>query len=420
MLYFDEAAILRSQLVEFLQRKAYVESFSLAQRLVMLHRQNTNTQNMGFADDVYLFARILQYLHKYADARALLEESVLLTAEFTGRSTVLADRLISLAVCHAHLDAHAEAISTFGEAHSIRLQNLGESHPDTTDALFNLGNACLGGGRLDDALRYHKLAFGQRKRDPASAADSLLCMAYVYEAKKDFNTASELAGKALRQRKRAVGEEAPDYIVETLYRAQLCDAGEVFDQSVRLYGIAAKLIRRVNTEEHPHYAITLNAMADAFIRLGDFRRAIGLRTRALRLFRAGMGDMHMVCASSMRVLSFLLHKEGKTERAAQMMADSLRVRETLVGTGQFEYVRDVMWLCGLYIEMKRFDRAFAVLTDAMETARARGEDKSFTQIEELLKVYMLLGEIGRLPMAGEGETGAALLQFLQNFYKDNE
>ena len=420
MLYFDEVAALREQLGECLHGKAYAEAFSLAQRLVSLHKHHKNTKNIGYADDVFTLARVLRCLHKYADARPLLEEAALLTAELTGRGPLLADRLTSLAVCHARMNAHADAICAFGEAHAIRLQALGEEHPETAHALYNLANAHLGGGRLDDALRCHRLAYARRKREPNDAADSLLCMAHVYEAKKEYAQAEDMAAKALRQRKRAVGEDASAYIVETQYRAQLCDEAELFDKSARLYGLAARLIRRNGTEEHPHYAVMLNAMADAHIRLGDFPRAIGLRMRALRLLRAGMGDMHMVCASSMRVLSFLLHKEGKTARAAHMMAESLRVREALTGMSEFEYIRDVMWLCGLHMEMKRFDHALALLKKTMDTAREKGEDKAFHQIGELLKVYLLLGEIGRLQTAGEGETGEALLQFLQKFYQDTE
>ena len=412
--------MLRAQLKEFLQGQAYAECFALAQKLVALHRENGNTQNIGFADDVFTLARVLKRLRKYEDARPLFEESVRLTSEYAGRGPILADRLTSLAVCHARMNAHAEAISGFGEAHAIRLQTLGEKNPDTVDALHNLGNACQDGVRLDDAIRFHKQAYALRKKDAAKAADSLLCMAYAYEAKKDYLLAEETAGKALRLRKRAAGEDAVDYIVETLYRAQLCDAGEDFTKAVRLYALAARLIRRNETEEHPHYAITLNAMADAYTRLGDCRRAIGLRTRALRLVRAGMGELHMVCASSMRILSYLLQKEGRTERAAQMMADSLRVRAKLIGTGQVEYVRDVMWLCGLHMESKRFDRALATLQSAVENARARGEEKAYAQIEELLKVYMLLGEIGRLQTEDDGETGEALMRFLQKFYHENE
>ena len=418
--YFDEVQILRQQRRAFWREESYAECLPSAERLVEMHRQEDNTEGVMYADDAFWLGRAYAQLGRFADAYPYYEAAVRLTIRLKGESVLLADRLTSMAACGSHLKRHGAAVREFEEVVAMRRRIQGETHDDTADSLHNLGNALLDAGRIDEAIQRHQEAMALRTRDCYFHADSLFCLSYAHELQQDYARAEAEAQKALRLRKRAVSDLSHEYIVELLHYAQLCDTAEMYEKSSDAFGAAARLIKKFTSEDHLHYAVTLNAQAESLAKRGEFRRALYNCNKAIRLIRRNLGDYHMICARVLRNLAFLHQQSGDNSRAEKAMADSLRVRAKLVGVTHMDFARDALWLCGLYIERRDYESAQAFLQTTLDTARKKGDDEAFAQLEELFKIYLILCELNCMPTSEGLEASEKLMAFLQKFFDPAE
>jgi len=423
MQYFDEVSMLRGVVEESLRDEAYAACLPHAQRLVKLHKENENDKNMAFANDLYTLGFVFGKLHRYEHAAECYRDAAKLSAELVGKGAFLASCQTSLGANLSRAGMHDKAIAALTEAYAVRERILGTRHVDTADSMYNLGNAYLDAGKPQDALTWHARAYECRRETPYAAADSLICMAYAYEALEMRQEAIAYTAKALRLRsKLASGENGESilhaYTLELLYFARLCDDAEDYVKAARAFGKAAQLIQQEASENHMHYAITLAKQAEALAQLEQTQKAISVLKRALKLMRRNVGEEHMACAGVLRSLALLLKKEEAVEEAAEMMHASLRIRERLLGAGHYDYISNVMWLCGLFIEAKRYDRAHEVLKDAIDSARQRGEDTALEQMEELFKIYLILSEIQRMK-ADEQVSNDQLMAYLQRFFGDD-
>jgi|GEM_PF-3522970 len=404
MQYFEEINMLRQQRGDLWRSEAYAECVPVAEDTVKLHIRNENIESIEYADDTFWMGRVYAQVGRLEEARTWFEASVpltarrydasaLLTVRLREQGTLLADRMTSLGVCYSRMGIHAKAVLTFREVVTVRRHVLGVAHIDTADSLYNLGNACLDAGQLDEAIQYHEEALALRKNDDYAAADSLFCLSHVYQKQQNFERAEAEARKALRLRKRAISDATHEYVVELLQYAQLCDSGEMYDRAADAFGAAGRLIKKLYTEDHLHYAIALNAQAEALAKRGETGRALFNCNKAVRLIRRNLGDYHMICARVLRNLAFLHNQDGHGDRAEKAMSDSLRIRAKLVGVTQMDYSRDVLWLCGLLIEQGNYDRAQVLLQNTLATAREQGDESVLSQMEELFKVYLTLCEM---------------------------
>lgn len=171
----------------------------------------------------------------------------------------------------------------FEHVMNARIETLGEAHPDTRDAMYNLGST------LRDL------------NEPATAA-SIFARVYLADAA-------------------ALGAEHKDTLrsLEQFAMAKF-DAAD-YEPAATLWGELAGIRERLIG---PADVATLNALgtqAEAFHRAGDQANERGVRERLVEITREAFGILHPATGQSIVKLAKLLQQMGDAGAAAKLIEE---------------------------------------------------------------------------------------------------
>ena len=195
--------------------------------------------------------------------------------------------LNNLGTSHYSLGDYSKAIEYYEKALEIRINTLGENHPDIAGSYNNLGIAYRSLGDYGKAIEYHEKALeigintlGENHPDIAGSYNSL---GIAYHKLGDYGKAIEYYEKALEIRINTLGENYPDIAgpynnLGIAYRS-LGDYGK----AIEYYEKALEI--RINTlgENHPDIAGSYNNLGTSYHKLGDYGKAIEYYKKALEI-----------------------------------------------------------------------------------------------------------------------------------------
>jgi tetratricopeptide (TPR) repeat protein len=278
---------------------------------------------------------------------------------------LLANLLNDIGMIYDLLGQYSLAKDTTELALRIRIDTLGERHPDTAMSYNNAGSNY---GRLGDyrsAQKHHAKSleiylelFGEQHQ---GTARSYLNLGTAYGALGEHQKALEYKEKALEIYQKLLGEIHPDtawaynnvaitlsflsdhqkvleYMEKALYiRLQLlgerhtetaesynnvgrcyCNLGD-FKKSLECYKIALKIISEVLGEVHPDTAKSYNNIGILYCNIYDYKNALDYETKALDIYREIFGDCHINSIELYCRISLCYFKLGKHSEAKQFL-----------------------------------------------------------------------------------------------------
>lgn len=223
----------------------------------------------------------------------------------------------------------------YEQALAIRIEILGEHHPDTATSLNNLGALLQTMGdyaearpHLEQALAIYQEALGEHHPDTATGINNL---GALLSAMGDLAGSRSYYEQALDIRRNVLGEQHPDTAQSLNNLGYLLqEMGDLV--GARPYQEQALAIRReVLGEQHPDTAQSLNNLGMLLQGLGYLSAALPYLERALAIRMEVLGEWHPGTATSLNNLGYLLQFMGKLEAARPYHEQALAINEEVLG-----------------------------------------------------------------------------------------
>ena len=148
-----------------------------------------------------------------------------------------------------------------------------------------------------------------------------------------FAEAIPVVKKVLEIRKKALGEDHPDYATSLNNLAELYRAMGDYAKAEPLYRQALEIRKRALGEEHPDYATSRKGLAGLHELMGDYAKAEPHYRKATEIYKKALGEDHPHYATSLSHLAGLYRSMGDDAKAEPLMRQALQVtRESVEAT----------------------------------------------------------------------------------------
>ncbi|MBF2064985.1 MAG: tetratricopeptide repeat protein [Calothrix sp. C42_A2020_038] len=245
------------------------------QQCLSVVEKRLGNKHQDFAISLHNLAKIYFLQERYIQAEPLLLQAL----EFW----CLEQENLNAAISYSLLgetyyaqQRYEQAEPLLQKALEIRLNILGEDHPDIATSLNNLAG--------------------------------------LYDSQKCYEQAEPLYQKALELRRKLLGEEHPDVATSLNNLAGLYDSQQRYEEAEPLYKQALELKRRQLGNEHPYVAISLNNLAGMYQEQKRYEQAQALYEQALEIFAKSLGANHPYTITCSKNLENLCAKGRKRYR----------------------------------------------------------------------------------------------------------
>jgi tetratricopeptide (TPR) repeat protein len=272
----------------------------------------------------------------HADAIRWADHAEVAHVHGGGRTSLTAaSRLNNLATAHFTAGAYDEALRLNEAALAIRVELLGDEHPDVARGLNNLALTHDAMGSYADAVALHQRALGIRERtlgpEHLEVAESLNNLAATHHRAKANAAAKPLYARALAIRERTLG---PDDLTLATSLTNLAliemDAGRPAEARPLLERVVAVHERALGPDDH-NLAPGLVNLAELHRSLGDDESARRLLERAVRIHERALGEDHPGGIAGLLVLAQVLAETGARAEARALFERVQALQEATVG-----------------------------------------------------------------------------------------
>lgn len=260
-----------------------------------------------------------------------------LDGKFPGKPLVEAGVRDTIGESYNALGLYPEAQQQYQRVWTLRRGALGETHPDTIDAMISVAVLLRLQGKLDEAetlynriLKIQLAQFGEK--DPTTLL-AMSNLAVVYSHQKRYAKAEALELKVLEIQKQVLGPEHLDTLRTMNNLGVEYTAEGKFEQAERIYSHILEVRRRVQGPLHPNTIFTLNNLAVTYARPdGDFAAAEKLYREALDLQRRTLGPDHPDTLLTMNNLGLLWSWQAdKYPAAEEILKETAQTRARVLG-----------------------------------------------------------------------------------------
>jgi CHAT domain-containing protein/Tfp pilus assembly protein PilF len=321
------------------------------------------------------------------EAMALAEKALALTREVRGEQHPEA-----LNLARSLAQAYAQQ-ANFPAAQKLRRQVLatltrqhGRGHWEVTDARL----------ALEDVERLARLAPADRRR-LAEAAQLNARVVELYQQGKT-QQALPLAEKALEIRKEVQGERHPHYATTLNDLAELYDSQGEYAKAEPLYRQARDIYKQVLGERHPHYATSLNNLASLYHSQGEYAKAESLYRQALEIYKQVLGARHPRYVTSLNNLAGVYKSQGDYAKAGPLYREARDLIKEVLGERHPDYARSLNNLALLYTAQGEYAKAEPLYRQARDIYKqVLGERHPHyaTSLNNLALLYRAQGEYAK-------------------------
>jgi tetratricopeptide (TPR) repeat protein len=364
---------------------------------------------MNFADDTFNLAMIYEEIGKLDRAKLLYTESLRITEALSGQGPEYAERLTNLAVVLGKMGKPSSALGMFTRVVNLKRERFGIDSPEEGHALQNYANCLFDQDKFDLALEiYQRVLQIREPNKDIYYVDSLNACGNCLVAMGKPETAEGYFIHALDTTAAISGEETEDYINELLsYADFLCEnefdnAESRVNQAIKCCNKALKLYNRMYEGQNMLHAEAINTVAEGLAKAGEVKKALSHKLRALDLMKKDVGGNHLYFANIYREIAVGYHKLGDKANAIKNMRRSLRIKDSIVGRLNDNYVRDLLALCLFYLEEPDYKR-LAVLLKSVLKGVDFNDESTPPYYRGLRELHFLTNEMSKLQQSVNGE-----------------
>ena len=336
---------------------------------------------------------------KYQEAFYIAEKAVEAAKRVRGpEHPETADALNNLGLLFKKMRDYAKAEPLYQEALRIRQKVLGPEHPGTATSLNNLAGLYQAMGEyakaeslLQEALRIRKKVLGP---EHPYTAQSLNNLGSLYQDMGEYAKAEPSLQEGLRIRQKVLGPEHPDTANSLNSLAVLYQAMGEYAKAEPLRQETLRIRQKVLGPEHPYTAQSLNDLAGLYQAMGEYAEAEPLYQEALQICRKVLGPEHPDTAISLNDLAGLYQAMGEYAKAEPLYQEALRIWRKVLGPEHPETAISLNNLGVLFRAMGEYAKAEPLHQEALQICRKMlGPEHLYTatSLNNLAVLYQDMG-----------------------------
>ncbi len=283
-----------------------------------------------------------------------------------------ADALCNLGEVYRSLRDYVRAEPLLKRALKIDEKALGLDHPDTAWALNNLGELYRATGDyvkaeplLKCALEIDEKTIGPDHPDTATALNNL---AALYYSMGDRGKAEALLQPALKIREESPGPEHDDLAKISSLGKQVTELSQrgKYDDAIPILQQILELAEKKLGPNHLGTATALSALAELYSLKSDYAKAEPLLKRALKINEKERGPDHPDTATALNSLAVLYRSLRDYAKAEPLFHRALQIREKALGPNHSNTAQALNDLGELYRSMGDYAKAEPLFQRALQ------------------------------------------------------
>jgi tetratricopeptide (TPR) repeat protein/CHAT domain-containing protein len=191
------------------------------------------------------------------------------------------------------------------------------------------------------------------------------------------------------------GADHPHYATSLNRLAQIYYTIENYAAAETLYQQALMIRRASLGETHPDYATSLNNLAELYRALGNYAAAEPLYHQALKIDRHALGEAHPDYATDLNNLALLYHTMGNYAAAEPLYHQALSIRYAALGETHPDYVISLNNLAELYRALGNYTAAEPFYRQIAEIDRqilGEAHPDYAASLNQLGRIYYAMGK----------------------------
>lgn len=268
-----------------------------------------------------------------------------------------------------NLGLYEQAETHFRQTLATYQRIYGDEHPETLEAMNNLGYLLCDRGKLREsetllraAVAGFEQALGPNHEQRQTALNNL---SVTLTDLGDIEGAASISREVLDARLATLGED------HSLTLLSLNNLGVVYMRLGRLEEAEAMIRRalsgrrRVLGEKHPRTIITLDNLALILEDRGKLDEAEAIYRESMALFRQIRGEEHPDTLIAMYSLAGLLHQRGQLDESEDLFRRTLEIRRRVLGDAHADTLFTMRHLAGVLADQERAAEAEAIFAEAV-------------------------------------------------------
>src|SRR5271165_2735075 len=295
---------------------------------------------------------------------------------------------------------YQEAIPTAERAVEVAKRVRGPEHPETADALSNLGLVFekIGDDAKAEPLYREALRILQKTPEHPRTARGLNTLASLYRGVHEYAKAKPLFQEALQIRRKVLGPEHPGTAQSLNNLGELYEAMDEYAKAEPLLQEALRIRQKALGPENPLTAHSLNNLARLYRTMGEYAKAEPLFQEALRVRQTVLGPENPLTAQSLNNLAWLYQPMGEYAKAEPLFQEALRIRRKVLGPENPLTAQSLNNLAWLYRVMGEYAKAEPLFQEALRIRRkVLGPENPETaqSFNNLAWLYRVMGEYAK-------------------------
>lgn len=244
--------------------------------------------------------------------------------------------LLYNAAWYAHdMGNGSEAEDMSVEAMNVRINILGNDHPDTLSSMTMVGLAFKLCGRWDAAAKMFVQVIETRKRvlgtEHPDTLTSISNLASTYAKQGRWKEAEELKVQVVEARKKALGGDHQDTLGSKSSLAVYYRDRKLENEAEKLTVQIMETSKRMLGEEHPDTLTNKSKLASIYADQGRWKEVEELEVQVIQARKKVLGEEHPEILTDMDNLASVFNNQGKYEEAERMHREALVIKRKIFG-----------------------------------------------------------------------------------------
>jgi tetratricopeptide (TPR) repeat protein len=337
--------------------------------------------------------RVYRSLGLYDEAASMFEQSLAIRVETLGDDHPdIAPNLNSLAGLHVRQGRSAEAEPLLQRALTIQEKWLAPTAPQLGTTLSLLAEVASRLQKHPEAESYAIRALAVREAslgpDHPEVGRSKKTLANLYSRQGKYSAAEPLYRQALEIEEQSLGADHPDLALTLIGLSRIYFFQSKYAEQERVLQRAVAIQEKTLGPDHPDFGYTLNGLAIAYKEQGKYAEAEVYYGRALGIWERAHGTESPVILPALWNLAELYVLQGAYADAEERLQRSLAVAEQVYGSDDFNAAISLERIGFLYVQQAKYAEAIPGLQRAAAVYEAIGSPS----YERLAATLSLLAE----------------------------
>ena len=230
---------------------------------------------------------------------------------------------------------YPKALYSAQQSVMVRIDMLGQEHPDTLRSMNMLASTYLSQGRWKEAEELMMQVMETRKRvlgqEHPNTLTSMNNLASTYQSQGRRKEAEELRLQVMETTKRVLGQEHPDTLRSMHNLASTYQSQGRWKEAEELRLQVTETRKRVLGQEHPDSLTSMNNLASTYQSQGRRKEAEELRLQVMETAKRVLGQEHPNTLTSMNNLASTYQSQGRRKEAEELRLQVMETRKRVLG-----------------------------------------------------------------------------------------